>query len=112
MLSPLNRQGTGSLRVAGNYAQGTNGAPLRTFQGRELLRQDKIFSELAAGNIAIVEGTREQLNALTDYISRRQRDIARGSGVGGPLSRLMIEVRANGAPAVAERANLTKAKWF
>ena len=57
------------------------------------MKQDKIFSELAAGNIAVVEGERSQLDTLADYISRRQRDIARGASE--PLSRLTVEVGAN-----------------
>ncbi len=100
MLPSSSRQGTDSYRVARKYARGTDGAPVRTFQGRELLKQDKIFSELAAGKITVVEGERSQLDALADYISRRQGDIARGDGASEPLSRLMIEVDANRAHKV------------
>lgn len=94
------KQCAGSLRVAGKYARGTECAPLRAFSGRELMKQDKIFSELAAGNTAVVEGERSQLDALADYISRRQRDISRAAGTGEPLSRMMIEVNANSAQGV------------
>lgn len=67
------------------------------------MKQDKIFSELAAGNIAVVEGERSQLDALADYISRRQKDIARGASASEPLSRLMIEVDMHSAPGVEPR---------
>lgn len=94
------RQSAGSYLVAGKFARVTESAPLRVFSGRELLKQDKIFSELAAGNIAVVEGERKLLDALADYISRRQRDIAKGGCDSEPLCRLMIEVVAHGAPWV------------
>jgi methylase of polypeptide subunit release factors len=100
MTPPSSRQRTGSIRVSGKYAQGTGSAPLRMFSGRELMKQDKIFSELAAGNIAVVEGAREQMDILADYISRRQRDIPKSGTINEPLFRLMIEVDAHSAPAV------------
>lgn len=88
----------GSPRVAAKYARGLENAPVRQYSGRELAKQDRIFSHLASGGIAHVAGPQEAVVELAAYVSRLQKDLGKLEKANGPLNRMMVEVRQHRVP--------------
>ncbi len=84
--------------MAAKYARGLEDAVLREYSGRELAKQDRIFSHLASGGIVHVAGPQEVVMELADYVSRRQKDLRRFQKGDEPINRMMVELLQHRVP--------------